>query len=567
MFLLIDNYDSFTFNLVQAFQMLGLEPVVVRNDSPELMGFVDNPELKGVCISPGPGHPDASGLCLQFLAKLSKQVPVLGVCLGHQILGRYAGAEVTVGPRIVHGKASDISHSGAGVFRNLPVSMRVGRYHSLLVNPDGMEERFTVSARTGEGEVMGLAYTDRPWFGVQFHPESILTPDGMLLLSNFAEMLSGEINRENAGEARHAHATLAPGQDDAATPLRLSEIMEELALGKDLSPGKARAAFSRLMDGEMSPAQAGAFLLGLRAKGETPEEMAEAVNAILDRAVPVNVPAYAPVLDVVGTGGDGKNSFNCSTGTALVLAALGHRVLKHGNRSVSSRCGSADVLEGLGIPLDDPVEEIPGRLEREGFAFLFAPRFHPSFRHIMPIRRELGVRTLFNLLGPLVNPAKPGVCFLGVPSAAILPLVANTLARMGGRSGAVVYGAGGYDELTTMGISQVAYIRGGAVRFAELDPLEYGFTPCNPEELAVSGPEHGVAVLRELLDGNGPKAMSDMLALNVGFGLNLLQPERTLAACMAEGRRAVSGGVGGSYLRRVAVRGEAVHDNVPQAVA
>lgn len=569
MFLLIDNYDSFTFNLVQAFQMLGLEPVVVRNDSPELMNFLENPALKGVCISPGPGHPDAAGLCLQFLAKLPKHIPVLGVCLGHQVLGRFAGAEVMVGPRIVHGKASDINHSGTGIFRNLPVSMRVGRYHSLLVNPDGMEDRFTVCARTAEGEVMGLVYTDRPWFGVQFHPESILTPDGMILLSNFAEMLSGEISRENAEEARQqAHASAsASGQEDAATPLRLSELMEELALGKDLSPGKARAAFSRLMDGEMSPAQAGAFLLGLRAKGETPVEMAEAVNAILERAVPVNVPEYAPVLDVVGTGGDGKNSFNCSTGTALILAALGHRVLKHGNRSVSSRCGSADVLEGLGIPLDSPVEEIPVRLERDGFAFLFAPRFHPSFRHIMPIRRELGVRTLFNLLGPLVNPAKPGVCFLGVPSAAILPLVANTLARMGRRSGAVVYGAGGYDELTTMGISQVAYIRGGNVRFAELDPSEYGFAPCLPEELAVNGPEQGVAVLRELLDGKGPKAMSDMLALNVGFGLNLLQPERTLAACMAEGKQAVSGGIGGEYLRRVSAEGKPAHENISSAVA
>lgn len=334
----------------------------------------------------------------------------------------------------------------------------------------------------------------------------------------------------------------------------IPDIMDALALGRNLTPEQAKAAFCRLMDGEMSPAQAGALLLGLRAKGETPEEMAEAVNAILDRAIPVRVPRYAPVLDVVGTGGDGQNSFNCSTGTALTLAAMGHKVLKHGNRSVSSRCGSADVLEGLNIPLNPPMEEIPARLEQDGFVFLFAPHFHPAFRHIMPIRRELGVRTLFNLMGSLVNPAQPGICFLGVPSEDTLPLLAHTLARMGNRSGAVVHGAGGYDELTTLGPAKVAFIKGQDVRFTELDPARYGFSPCRPDELAISGPEEGVAVLRELLAGRGPEAMRRMLVLNVGFGLHLLRDALPLAECMALAHTAVASGVGGAFLHRLVAR-------------
>ncbi len=335
------------------------------------------------------------------------------------------------------------------------------------------------------------------------------------------------------------------------TQADLAAIMDTLAQGRNLTREQAKTAFSLLMDGAMSPAQAGALLLGLRAKGETPEEMVEAVNAILERAVPVPVPPNAPVLDVVGTGGDGRNSFNCSTATALILAAMGHTVLKHGNRSVSSRCGSADVLEGLGLPLNPPAADIPALLERDGFVFLFAPYFHPSFKHIMPIRRELGVRTLFNLMGPLVNPARPGLCFLGAASIETLPLLANTLARMGGRSGAVVHGAGGYDELTPLGPARIAYIRDREVSFAELDPAHYGFSPCAPEELSISGPEQGVAVLRALLDGQGPEAMRQMLALNVGFGLHLLRPETPLAHCLADAEKAVASGIGGVYLRRL----------------
>lgn len=549
MFLVIDNYDSFTFNLVQAFHMLGLPPVVVRNDDPALLSFAARADLSGVCISPGPGRPEEAGACLDFLKRLPYDIPVLGVCLGHQILALHQGAEIAVSDKVMHGKACMIRHDDAGVFKGLPSPMRVGRYHSLLVCEQGLPENCTVTAHTEDGEIMGLRYKDRPWEGVQFHPESVLTPDGMRLLGNFANTA-----RPNGDIMSIAPDTVE--KSSQTTPPRLTTIMDKLAEGENLTVTEAKMAFSRLMDGKMSSAQAGAFLLGLRAKGETPDEMAEAVNAILDRAVPVQVPPFSPVLDVVGTGGDGRNSFNCSTGTALILAAMGHQVLKHGNRSVSSRCGSADVLENLGIRLDLPVEEIPMRLKDDGFVFLFAPRFHPSFSHIMPIRRELGVRTLFNLMGPLVNPARPGICFLGVASEQMVPLFAETLSRMGNRSGAIVCGAGGYDELTTLGPAKIAFVRDSDIRFEELDPSRYGFDPCNPEDLAISNPAEGAAVLRELLEGRGPEPMRQMLALNVGFGLHLLRPEISLAACMADAKVAVESGIAGEYVKRIAKKYE-----------
>jgi anthranilate synthase component 2 len=192
MFLLIDNFDSFTFNLVQAFQQLGTAPEVVRNDRPELLGLAQSGKLTMVCISPGPSRPENAGLCLEFLKRLPKTVPVLGVCLGHQILGHFAGAPVNVAERIMHGKTSQVRHTGAGLFKGVESPMEVCRYHSLLVDAAKVPDKLDVTAWTeDEFEVMGLSLKDRPWVGVQFHPESILTPSGPKLLANFLNIIAG----------------------------------------------------------------------------------------------------------------------------------------------------------------------------------------------------------------------------------------------------------------------------------------------------------------------------------------------------------------------------------------
>lgn len=331
-----------------------------------------------------------------------------------------------------------------------------------------------------------------------------------------------------------------------------STILETLATGVDLAPELAEAGFSRLMDGEMTSAQAGSFLMGLRMKGETPQELTEAVRAALARAVRVTG-IDGPTIDIVGTGGDGRSSFNCSTATALTLAGMGHRVVKHGNRAVSSSCGAADAVEGLGLPLELDPEDVRALVARHNFAFLFAPRFHPTFRNVMPIRRELGVRTLFNLLGPLLNPARPSHMLLGVARTELLPLMARTLLLTGVRRAAVVHGAGGYDELTPLGPARVLLLSGdgeGRGTLAELsvDPADYGIAPCTPEELAVPDRDTAVRVLRDLLSGGGPAPMRDMLVLNVGMALHLLEPDMPLADAMTAARLALAAGAGGKVL-------------------
>ncbi len=537
MFLFIDNYDSFTYNLVQYFQSLGEDPVVYTNDDPRLLDLALSGTIDKVVLSPGPGHPAKAGLCLEFLKRLPHTVPVLGVCLGHELLGLYGGAEVTVGPVIMHGMQSDITHEGTGLFDHVPSPMRVGRYHSLVVVAENDEKLpFRVTARAPAGEVMALEYKDRPWVGVQFHPESVLTQDGLRLLSNFpGRLVTGGRAPEELPES-------------AAESVSLKVLMERLACHQDLEANMAQEGFEKLMDGEMTQAQAGAFLMGLRAKGETPLELSYAVRAALARAVPVP-PLPEGCIDVVGTGGDGRNSFNCSTATCLTLAGMGYPVAKHGNRAASSTSGSSDVLQLLGLPMEEDPKKVIEHIRQTNFGFFFAPYFHPSFKYVGSTRRDLAIRTLFNILGPMINPARPPYLLMGVARPELVRLMADTLCQSGHlRRAAVAYGAGGYDEVTPMGPATVILMERGRLSFLPLDPAEYGIKPCSEEDLAVHSREEALFVLEELLQGRGPQPMKDMVALNTGLALHLVEPGLTLARCMEKAREAVEGGAGKGFV-------------------
>lgn len=542
MFLLIDNYDSFTYNLVQYFQGLGEDPQVVFNDDPKLLELAVSKDLEKVVISPGPSHPAKAGLCLEFLKLLSPDVPVLGVCLGHEILGLYAGAEIAIAPVIMHGMQSDISHDGTGLFDKVPQPMRVGRYHSLIVRADDDTDLpFRVTARAELGEVMALEFKDRPWAGVQFHPESVLTPDGMRLLANFPGRLLSRTELADEHEV----------PESESDTVLLRAMLERLACHQDLDANMARAGFEKLFDGKLTASQTGAFLMGLRAKGETAAELSCAVQALLARAVPVP-PLPENCIDVVGTGGDGRSSFNCSTATCLTLAGMGYRVAKHGNRVVSSTSGAADVLQLLGVPLEKDPENIIRQIEATNFGFFFAPNFHPAFKYVGEARRELGIRTLFNILGPMINPARPPYLLMGVARPEIVRLVADTLCQSPTlRRAAVVFGAGGYDEVTPMGPATIVLIENGRQSSLAFDPADYGIGPCTEEDLAVHSKEEALHVLQELLQGSGSQHMKNMVALNVALAIHLVEPERGLPECMKLAREGVEGGAGRKFLDSV----------------
>jgi anthranilate phosphoribosyltransferase len=282
--------------------------------------------------------------------------------------------------------------------------------------------------------------------------------------------------------------------------------------GHDLSREDAREVMAQIMRGEATPAQIGGFLVALRAKGETADEVAGCAEAMRSHVLAVE-PTRSDVVDVVGTGGDGARTFNISTTAAIVAAAAGAAVAKHGNRAVSSVSGSADVLEALGLELEQPPERIAESIDTLGFGFMFAPLHHPAMRHAAPVRRELGTRTIFNVLGPLTNPAGARAGVFGVYAPEVARTVADALVTLDSRRAFVVHGAHGVDELSPAGPNLVFEIFEGRVRERVIDPAELGIAPCRPDELAGGPPEENARTAREVLAG-APGAKRDAVVLN-----------------------------------------------------
>ncbi|WFS63484.1 anthranilate phosphoribosyltransferase [Pseudodesulfovibrio thermohalotolerans] len=327
--------------------------------------------------------------------------------------------------------------------------------------------------------------------------------------------------------------------------MTIAEILEILAQKHALTDDQADFMFAELMSGNLTDAQSGAFLMGLRAKGEDSTDLAAGVRACLAQArtIPgIKATPDNPIFDTVGTGGDGQHSFNNSTAVSLFLADMGCTVAKHGNRAQSSSCGSADALEGLGIPLEQTPEEAAAGLAKYNFAFLFAPSYHPAFKHIMPVRRQLGVRTLFNFMGPLLNPVRPSHQLIGVGDPERLFLMGETLLLTGVRRALIFAGAGGFDELTTWGVNRGYIIDDGRMDKAVVDPGTLGFPRHSPEDVRVTGKEDAVDKLRAILAGKGPEAMMDMVALNLAGCLNLLD-KGTMAECADIARDVVHAGL------------------------
>lgn len=326
--------------------------------------------------------------------------------------------------------------------------------------------------------------------------------------------------------------------------MNFSSIIDMVADGHDLNPTECSYAFTELMDGKLTPAQSAAFLIALRVKGETAQEMATAAEVCLSRCIRVTG-IQGEYLDIVGTGGDGKHSFNCSTCAALVMAGLGYRIVKHGNRAVSSSSGAADALESLGYPLDLDPDGIRASLKRCGFAFCMAPNFHPGFKNVVPIRKQLGVRTLFNLMGPMINPSRPTHLMMGVATPEMVAPIAEVLSYGGYRRALVIHGAGGYDEGTAFGPVTAKLVEDGEISDFPFNPADYGFrAPASEQELAVETQEEARRAVREVLAGQGNAAMSDMVAINVALALSLMAPELDMQSCVSRARMAVRQAVG-----------------------
>ena len=328
----------------------------------------------------------------------------------------------------------------------------------------------------------------------------------------------------------------------------LTETLPRLAKGERLSRAQAHAAMDVIMSGEAKPAQIGAFLMGLRVRGESAEEIAGAIDSLQAHASTVSV-SRRPLIDTCGTGGDGCGTFNISTAAAFVVAGAGVAVAKHGNRSVSSRCGSADVLEALGARIDLPPEGAAACLEDTGMGFFFAPVHHSAVRHAAEVRRELGIRTLFNLLGPLANPAGVTHQLVGVYDGALTETVARVLFLLGREGAMVVHGGGGEDEISLGGSTRVSELRAGQIRTYSIGPEDFGAGRAELGLLQGDDPTQNAALLRSVLKG-AEGAPLEAVCVNAGAALFVTQAANSPAEGYQAARRSIQSGAAEGMMQR-----------------
>ncbi len=537
MILLLDNYDSFTHNLYQYMSEITTEPIeVIRNDAVTLdqVGLM---KPQRIVISPGPGRPEEAGISVALIERFAGKIPILGVCLGHQAIGYAYGASIVQARNIVHGKVEPMQLDGRGLFRSIDSPALFTRYHSLVIDEQTLPAELEITARSADGEIMGVRNRDYLLEGVQFHPESIASESGKKLLANFLHYL-----RE---------------------PFVARELLTRVIAGEQLGRREAANFMEEVTEGNLSPAQIAGFLVAINARGISSEEITGCASVLQRKRVPVTT--ERPVLDTCGTGGDGLGTFNISSMAALVAAACGAVVAKHGNRAVSSHSGSADFYRELGIAVDLSREQAEALIAQHGFAFLFAPLFHGAMKHAAVPRRELGIKTIFNLLGPLVNPAGAQYQIIGVYDRAFCRPVAEAAVALGTQRGMVVHGLDGIDELSVSAPSLVVrFDHSGIIAEEELDPVTLGITGYRLEDLSGGDAQANAAMAREMLAGGGRAAVRDAVLLNAAAALEVYGVADSIAAGLALAREALASGAVAAKVEAII---EAGHGAAPAAEA
>lgn len=515
--LIIDNYDSFVYNIAQ--YVGEVEPdssvLVYRNDAITLEK-IKEVDPSHIIISPGPGKPEDAGISVEVVKSFFKDKPILGVCLGHQVIGFAFGAKIVHAKKIMHGKTSKIFHSENHIFEDVENPLIATRYHSLVVDEASLPSELVVLARSEEDEeIMAIQHKDYPVFGVQFHPESVLTESGKKIIENFLR-----IDRKTF-DTSHLH-TSGPKEDPVIVAIK------KLSEGQDLNLEETLSVMEMIMSGQVSDILIAAFLVALRMKGETGEELGAMAKVMREKSIKIKSPS-SKTVDTCGTGGDGAGTFNISTTTAFVVSAGGIPVAKHGNRSVSSKVGSADVLEAGGYRLNKTREELEKELKDTGFAFLFAPLFHPAMKYVMPARRQLKIRTAFNLLGPITNPAGVRFQIVGVFNYDYAPKLASALQILGTER-SIVFSGGFTDELTTCGENKALLVTKDEIKPLKIEPKELGLHEGIKEDIkGANDPKEAFYQMRSVLSGRGNRTQTETVALNAGMLFWLVGDVKTVS--------------------------------------
>ncbi len=495
MIVIIDNFDSFTYNIYQYVCELSTEECRVFRNNAISVDDVLALEPSLIILSPGPGTPEDGGISLELVRRISGKIPLFGVCLGHQIIAAAHGARIVHAKDVLHGKTDVISIDGCGVFRNIPNRITVMRYHSLLVDPATLADSFEITARSSTDEIMGIRHRNSGTKGfayiegVQFHPESIATAEGKALIKNALHY------KRDAFQARRLLTDLMGDQEPQ---------------GEDV-----QSFIEELTEGALNDTIATGIIASF---GQGPSAATLARMAKTLRAQAPLIQSTHPLLDTCGTGGDSSSTYNISSLVALLATACGAHVAKHGNRAVSSRSGSADFYDALGVPIQLAKEDAERCLAETGFCFLFAPLYHSGLRFAAPIRKTLGVKTLFNILGPLCNPANANFQLIGVYDDSLRTTVAEAALLLGVERVLVVHS--GIDEISVSGITKASLGEQGQITELTIDPRTYGISYHPKEALITPSPEENINASLAFLSGDATNpALRDAVLLNTAAAL------------------------------------------------
>ncbi len=420
MILLIDNYDSFVFNVAQYLQELTNEEVkTVRNDAITLEE-IKQLQPSRIVLSPGPKHPKDSGICLEILKNIDN-IPILGICLGHQAFGLINGAEIKRLEVPLHGKTSllTVENENSVLFQGMPKSFQVMRYHSLYVSDKNLPKELTITAKSDDGVIMALEHKEKPIYGIQFHPESFFTEYGKDIIKNFIRYTQPLQRTVSLEETQKIYANEV-----------FSKSLKKLQESIPLTDSDFKEICAVIHTKQYDIVQLGALLVLISEKSLYPESLTAFVKNILNYST--TFVDDSPMIDLCGTGGDGFKTINISTTVAFIVAAMGVKVAKHGNRSVTSQSGSSDVLNELGVPLEESLLSQLSLLEKQQLAFFHAPFFHKLVGEVKEVRQRLGIRTVFNILGPLLHPnTRLKYQLVGIYHEPVQRLYAETLQLLG----------------------------------------------------------------------------------------------------------------------------------------
>ena len=508
MILLIDNYDSFVYNVAQYLQELTVEEVkTVRNDQITLADIRKmNPSH--IVLSPGPKHPKNSKVCLEILQQIDN-IPILGICLGHQALGLVNGATVARLSEPLHGKTSEITvtDENSVLFRGLPKNFEVMRYHSLYVSKRGLPDTLKVTALSTDGVIMAMEHRWKPIYSIQFHPESFFTQYGKNIIKNF---LVGTLPDENV-DANNERERLIANEV-------CSKYLKKLQDNLPLSDTDFKEICAVINKKHYDIVQLGALLVLISEKSLYPESLTAFVKNIL--AYSTTFADERPMIDLCGTGGDGLKTINISTSVAFIVGALGVKVAKHGNRSVTSKSGRTDELDSLGVEVVTSLMKQLNLLDSKGLAFFHAPFFHPLVGEVKEVRQRLGIRTVFNVLGPLLHPnTKLKYQLVGLYHEPVMRLYAETLKLLGRKHALVVRGNDGLDEISICDETKIVEIKDGKILEYTIAPEMFGFKRAFHADIEGGSPDENAEILLRILKGEEKSAKRDIVVLNAMFAL------------------------------------------------